>query len=674
MKTKIYYFISLLIIYVVYSPWFLPGVITGGDFWPYYKSMYPLYSFPLYAWDMNLGMGMGAFSAPLLWIFFNIGIPITFLGEFLGLHWSVIERIYYLFPLLIISIYSSITLYKKIMPKNDFSLLAAFIYTFNIYILMVIGGGQILGVAMAYALSPLILSIFIDIFDSNEIEFKKLLSLGLALSIEAIFDIRFLYITITALIIYFFITKQFRKPLKYILSLLTPLATLVLLNFFWILPTVLVNQNPIKKLGSAYSSIDAVKFFSFAKLENTISLLHPNWPENIFGKTYFMKPEFLTLPILAFSSLFFITKTKDQRTKNNLLYFAILGLIGAFLAKGAQEPFGGLYLWLFEHVPGFLMFRDPTKWYTLIAISYSILIPYSISQIYNWLKVQQKFQISNFKFQNLFILLLTSYFLLLTSPALLGELGGTFKSVQIPNEYIKLEKFISSDKKFYRTIWIPQIQRFAFFSNNHPSIPANDLFKLNSPKEDIAILKKGETLKVLQEASVKYIIVPYDSMGEIFLTDRKYDEKSYLETLKEINSIPWLKRIDGFGRIGVYEVTDPKDHFWSPQPNMKIDYKYINPTKYIVNLKNAQKNSTLVFAEGYDPGWSLRGTKNQEPRTKNYEGFNSFILPKTGNYSFEVYYTPQKWVDIGVIISLTSLVIILTGLIYLKFKKTIPNS
>ena len=167
--------------------------------------------------------------------------------------------------------------------------------------------------------------------------------------------------------------------------MIIPLFGLIALHAFWILPAILTHQNPLEQLGSAYSTTGAVKFFSFAALENALSLLHPNWPENLFGKTYFMKPEFLGLPILAYISLLFIStkeKTKEQKkTVQYVLYFALLALIAAFLAKGANDPFGEIYLWMFTNIPGFGVFRDSTKWYVLIAISYSLLIPFSLKHL-----------------------------------------------------------------------------------------------------------------------------------------------------------------------------------------------------------------------------------------------------------------------------------------------------
>ena len=83
-----------------------------------------------------------------------------------------------------------------------------------------------------------------------------------------------------------------------------------------------------------------------------------------------------------------IEREKNVIIKKQIRFFLILSLLGVFLAKGSNEPFGQIYIWLFEHIPGFVMFRDPTKWYMLIAVSYSVLIPYSIYKIVNIIIVE----------------------------------------------------------------------------------------------------------------------------------------------------------------------------------------------------------------------------------------------------------------------------------------------
>ena len=190
-----------------------------------------------------------------------------------------------------------------------------------------------------------------------------------------------------------------------------------------------------------------------------------------------MRPEFLILPLLAYAALLF--KTIEKSSRKTILFFALLGLIGAFLAKGANEPFGQIYLWLFEHVPGFIMFRDPTKWYLLVALSYSVLIPFSIFHI-----AKKRYYI--------FILVFAFYFLYLLHPALLNNLNGTFKTSSISPEYRQLNEFLSSQQSFYRVLWIPAKHEFGSLSQNHPAVYAQDFFKTTSASAIVKQLKKED--------------------------------------------------------------------------------------------------------------------------------------------------------------------------------------
>src|SRR3990170_7341122 len=110
-----------LIIILIYKSWFSLDLITSGDFWPYAKSQYETKTLFLYAWDLASGAGMGGFVGPLLWIYLNFGIPINIFGSRFGLSWEIIQRIYYLFPFLILALFSSYKLFRKLFPNNRFS-------------------------------------------------------------------------------------------------------------------------------------------------------------------------------------------------------------------------------------------------------------------------------------------------------------------------------------------------------------------------------------------------------------------------------------------------------------------------------------------------------------------------------------------------------------------------
>ncbi len=707
---KLFLFVFILLTLTVFKNWFFLNPLSSGD-WSYNfsESIKTFTIFP-YSWFFNLNAGLGGTSLFILSLSSYFLFTTSFLFNFFKIPWVLIERLVWFWPFLLISAFSSYFLFKKLFSEK-FALLSSFIFLFNSYILMIVGGGQ-MGVAFAYAMAPLVLYVFIKTIDffnfsKNNIQFSifnfqlPLLS-GLLFSILVLFDLRIAYICITSVMLYLVLNIKYKVSKNNFLrilnlisySLIIPAVITFLLNSFWIIPLIAGGKNPLVELGSVYSSLESVKFFSFAKFENSIGLLHPNWPENIFGKVGFMRPEFLFLPVLAYASLFFAAKIKDSRLKTYVIYFALLGLIGAFLAKGVNEPFGRIYLWLFNHFTGFVMFRDPTKWYTLVAVSYSVLIPFTVWKSYEWLKSQSKFQISNFKFQirsksqilnfqNLFFLLVTGYLLFLIRPAFFGQLTGTFKPHEIPKDYIRLEEFLSSKKDFFRILWVPEWQRFGFFSNNHPAIGGGEIFKKDAENQ-IKQLKQKGTEGLLEDLSVKYIIIPYDSEKEIFLRDRKYDDKLYEKSITETRKIKWLREIDGFGKIKVFEVPNPKDHFWSPSTNLQVKYRYVNPTKYEVYVKNAKKGDLLVFSEGFDKYWIAKNTEfriQNSPASPSEVGrrvefdkrLNSFVLPKDGSYSLEIYYTLQKWVNIGLVISglsfFSAIIYIIFGLIPSKMVK-----
>ncbi|MBI2033157.1 MAG: hypothetical protein HYT10_01690 [Candidatus Levybacteria bacterium] len=430
------------------------------------------------------------------------------------------------------------------------------------------------------------------------------------------------------------------------------------------------------QLGSEYVTTNAVQYLSFATFEQGFSLLHPYWPENIFGKVGFMKPEFLLLAVIAYTSFIF-SPFKNSHTRRYILFFAILGLIGSFLAKGANEPFGNIYVWLFQHFPGFMMFRDPTKWYTLIAVSYSVLIPFSIKSIFDLLNNQPKSTFSrviafnikskvlSLNIQNIFLIGVLLYLLFLIKPALFGELRGTFIPHTIPDEYIKLEGFLSSQPQFFRTFWVPTVGRYGLRSEQYPAVSAQEYFRIYDKGQLLKKLKENGIEKKLQELSVKYLIVPYDSEGEIFLNDRKYDNRQYVKTIKEIEKISWLKRVASFRQIGVFELNDAKTHFFSPQ-NRDLSFTYRNPTEYIVYVKNAKKNDLIVFSESFDSHWVANIGGNLIQSDPYNKLFNSFRLPKDGSYTFMVYYAPQKFVNIGLVVSIFTIFLVSGGLFILK--------
>ncbi len=667
------FILILLFLCVAFSHIFSNHLITGGDYSVLSKTyLQDVFEKSFYAWndEYNLGQNNTPFMnyAPYRFLIGVVGNAIQFNGV-------VIERMFWWLPFFTLAFVSSFY-FRRLLPIGELGFLSTFFFIFNSYTLMLLGGGQISGVGLAFAIAPLVLVTFIELVNKRVL--KNSLMAGLLFAVQVMFDLRIAYVTMFAVLFYTLLNGKevlLKNTIKNFLYIfIIPAGITLLLHAFWILPILIFKHNPVQQVGAAFNSLDAVSFFSFATFENSLALLHPNWPENIFGKVGFMRAEFLILPILAFSSLFFIRNEKNQKVKKHILFFALLGLVGAFLAKGVNEPFGGVYLWMFEHVPGFVMFRDPTKWYVLVVISYSILIPYSVWNTYIWLRSRSRFSIFNFQFsikskifnaQNIFLLFVFCYLLFLIRPVFLGQLGGTFRQTEIPQEYTDLNNFLNDHSEFYRTLWIPTVQKYGLHSSQHPAIYGQEFFRTSNAQEVVKKLYDPKTKIFLQNAGVKYIILPFDSESEIFVTDRKYDDGVYLSVKKEIKNIDWLQEKKQFGKIIIYEMPNYKERFWSEEKDVAFNTRTRNPTHYQIAAKNGNLSGTIIFSEQYDHNWIAIANGEKIASQKHDTHFNSFQITKAPR-TIDVYYSPQRWVEIGIIISISTLVIVLIYMIRIK--------
>ena len=244
-------------------------------------------------------------------------------------------------------------------------------------------------------------------------------------------------------------------------------------------------------------------------------------------------------------------------------------------------------------------------------------------------------------------------------PALLGQLGGTFKQNKIPKEYTGLKDFLRNQPDFFRTLWIPRQQRFTFVSSTHPAIEAMPLFEATNSAHTISRLQELESQRFLEKLSVKYVIIPYDSIGEIFLRDRKYDKKQRINLEKQLDNIVWLKKINT-GKITIYETQLHRDHFWL-EGGGKVAYEMLSPTTYNLDIEISQPTK-LVFSENFSSYWAAN-EGNSNILSKNYKGINSFDLNKTGRNRVRVFFSQEKEYIFGRYISL-GMAMLLVGIFF----------
>lgn len=650
-KETVFSVIAALILFaLVFGRWFGPQSIIGGD-WPYRWPEYLAHIAHIpTAWALSQNGGLGGIFPAYFLIPYNA--VSAFLSIALHIPWIIVYKVFWFaFPVLSMGL-GGYVLFRKMfctLPRWT-GILSSLLCINNTYYLMIASGGQ-MGVFVAVSLTPWVVWTIIHWLDGIRITRRAIL-MGVAFGAQLSWDPRIACMSgIVGTLCVFVSWMQSKKITSYITYGLISVLIAFFMNAYWILPVLALRDNPLERMGNAYVSTDALKFFSFADFSHAISLLHPNWPENIFGKTYFLQPEFILLPILAFASLLFVhttKKSKGESTKNDMfvISLSLLSLIGAFFAKGANPPFGNMYIWMFEHVPGFMAFRDPSKFYLLTMLGYAFLIPYAVYSI--WKIVHDRYRISSYYAIGAFFLV--SVFLM--RQALIGSLPGTFTKRNVPSAYMLLAEFLSKEPGYFRTLWIPRQSRFAYESGSQNPIESEVLFNATDSASLETMMKRDDIQDHLSFLSVRYIIVPADPYGEIFQDDRTYSETKRNNVIAVLDAISWLTKVRE-DDIVLYKTPESRDIFWASNGEINHVYK-ISDDLYTIIVK-ADESFAFSVSQTYHPGWRIAvGGTLIEPEKTKY-GTMEFSLPE-GSYRARLEFVPRYWFMVGRHMSLLTLI------------------
>ncbi|MDE2591195.1 MAG: hypothetical protein KGL95_16175, partial [Patescibacteria group bacterium] len=319
-------------------------------------------------------------------------------------------------------------------------------------------------------------------------------------------------------------------------------------------------------------------------------------------------------------------------------------------------------------------------------------------------------------FSAIFVLLVEN-----SVPFILGQTAMSNAYVK-SSEYSTLDNFLFNQPGFYRHLWLPRGSKWSTGNYDKPGYSADILMSglwlkyisLNTdydakkiPGLIVSSFNKPYSKNLLSSFSFKYIIVPFQDKTNdadffsVYGTSQKY----FIDSLDKIS---YLKKIDIRAKnITVYEnlsykphiyLTSQKETIYSDLPYKKIDFSFINPTKYIVNLYHVSMPIYLNFSDSFNPNWELRlGTFNwlEALYKKKYfltvnhfandAGLNSFYINPTsicsgsfsctrnsdGSYDMHLtlYFQPQSYLYAGLIVSGITFFIILVILGYFGIKE-----
>ena len=413
----------------------------------------------VFSWYEMCNGGMdGTINLPRLFPFLTVISSLNFIG----ISTSIIQRL--LFSLYIFIPALSMFCLLSYLLKEDFGgrlvilSLGSLFYALNHFTMIILSHPVGLGeLFVFYLVLPLLFLVFIKGLKGEKV-IKQALLFGLLFMISLPGNMAYTGLVVLLLGSYFLWCVVMQKNYNQMFKFIGYAAGFSILFSFWfIVPFgnfILSNKENVTQsfwLGDIWYLRLLNKRNS---LGNVLALSGEVWnnPQDIAS----LKPLHDSLlyiglkyviPLLSFSALFWYKRKKE------LTFFSLLAIIMLFLAKGINPPFGGVFLYLYNHIPGFSIYRNAyDKFSVLIAFSYAVLIAISLSYLVRHISKR----------------IIRGGLYTVVSAAIIVS-GGLFWQgkvvrwpnflVRIPNSYYAAQQWVNSQKEDSKVLTFPMVSR-----------------------------------------------------------------------------------------------------------------------------------------------------------------------------------------------------------------------
>lgn len=166
------------------------------------------------------------------------------------------------------------------------------------------------------------------------------------------------------------------------------IGVFVLLNMYWLVPYASYITTSFASEVSKSGGIEGVLLWASEISRNT-SILNlfrlqgiQEWyvnPYHTYAARFLSNKILLLISFIVPFSAFFAVFISRSRERVLIIIVALVGLVSLFFMAGSHPPFGSIYTWMLEHIPGFIAFRTPFyKFAPGLWLSYAILIGYTV--------------------------------------------------------------------------------------------------------------------------------------------------------------------------------------------------------------------------------------------------------------------------------------------------------
>ena len=214
-----------------------------------------------------------------------------------------------------------------------------------------------------------------------------------------------------------------------------------------------------------------------------------------------------------------------------MLWLTVAALLFAFFAKTDNAPLGGIYDWMYIHVPGWKLFREGSKFLYIVTLAYAILIPIALSSVFQWTaahlsELRARMLRAGAAAALVGVVALSAWSVVILQT---GTLGSTTQSTPEPAALTAFSRILAADSRPGPVLWFGQPlignnlhnHHFLIASPTHPAVNLTgkfggsrtnqrDPFQLYCPDNVIAFCYVDQKLfpYLVQMAGAGYVVVP----------------------------------------------------------------------------------------------------------------------------------------------------------------------
>ncbi len=351
---------------------------------------------------------------------------------------------------------ASITFYflaARVLRNRNAAFVAAFLYIFNPAITDRFLSAHI-GILIGYAFMPVVFMFFILSLESGNSRTSITFSIvsGAILAFSGLLASSFFYINALLIIIYWIThsaLNDFRYLKKGFLMLTIVFIIAVFLASPWLFTSVKLSSSGFYSSTATQNYVESLSTQTY--LFNNLRLIGQSggpFMENLgyLGFSFWGLLGFVMV-LAGFSSHILHTQKKEKA----VIIFSSITLIGFIFSTGAMY-LGESYLWLFNNIPFFIAFREPSKFLIIAGFGLSMLAGITVEAVISLRgKTSAKFLVP------FFISTLILSQAIFSWPMFTGDnmLYSQHPKYTISGEYRELGAWIDSQDESFKVIILP---------------------------------------------------------------------------------------------------------------------------------------------------------------------------------------------------------------------------